>query len=388
MKKLVQNVTITLISLGISLAICELVARQFVPPQMSIKASVESRTPSQAPTRDIRQDDGSIVHVIDWSGKKGIRLHPNTKALIHNHTLSKVDVQINVNSLGLRGPDLAPKQEGEVRIIAFGDSITFGDYMDESETIPALIQKHLESSGKKVVVLNAALPGANASDEFHHYLELAQAVQPDLVLVGSYLNDAQESKRFYLRVLRFPFNISRFLTWAFQRFQLIDPEQLFSGASYDDIDEGWREAFRNGRELRSGDQYGSRIGFDFEVYNAGKDFGLGWSPEGWQRLRILYTAFAEAARRNGSQFAMHLFPVKMQVYAKEGVLDTTPQRSFLNICNELNVACIDLLPQLRQAAQNIDPQALYYDHCHFRPEGNKLVAQFVADWLMQSGAVK
>jgi hypothetical protein len=388
MKKLLQNLSITLVSLGVSLGICEIVARQFVPQQMSIKASVESRAPSQAPTRDIKQDDGSIVHVIDWSGKKGIRLHPNTKALIHNHTLSKLDVQINVNSLGLRGADLGPKQEGAVRILAFGDSITFGDYMDESETIPALLQKRLEASGKKAVVLNAALPGANASDEFHHYLELAEAVKPDVVLVGAYLNDAQESKRFYLRILRFPFNVSRFLTWAFQRFQLIDQDKLFSGSSYDDINENWKEAFRNGRELRSGDQYGSRIGFDFEIYNAGKDFGLGWSPEGWQRLRVLYTAFAEAARKNGSQFAMHLFPIQMQVYAKAGVLDTTPQQSFLNICNELNAACFDLLPKLREVAPNITPRDLYYDHCHFKPEGNKLVAQFVGDWLLQSGVVK
>jgi lysophospholipase L1-like esterase len=97
------------------------------------------------------------VHVIDWSGKNGIRLHPNTKASIHNHTLSKIDVQINVNSLGLRGPDLGPKQDGEIRILAFGDSITFGDYMEEAETIPALLQKSLEARAKKVVVLNAAL---------------------------------------------------------------------------------------------------------------------------------------------------------------------------------------------------------------------------------------
>jgi hypothetical protein len=388
MKKLLQNISIALLSLVLTLGVCEIVTRQFVPQTTGIKATVESRAPSQAPTREIQQDDGSIVHVIDWSGKKGIRLHPNTRALIHNHTLSKLDVQINVNSLGLRGPDIGPKQEGEVRILAFGDSITFGDYMDESETIPVLVQKRLEASGKKAVVLNAALPGANASDQFHHYLELAEAVKPDLVLVGAYLNDAQESKRFYLQALRFPFNISRFLTWAFQRFQLIDQDKLFSGASYDDIDESWKESFRNGRDLRSGDQYGSRIGFDFEIYNAGKDFGLGWSSEGWQRLRVLYTAFAEAARKNGSQFAMYLFPVKMQVYAKDTVLDTTPQRSFISICDDLNAACLDLLPKLREVASNITPQQLYYDHCHFKPEGNELVAQFVGDWLLRSGVVK
>jgi hypothetical protein len=388
MKKFLQNGLIALLSLLFSLAVCEVVARRYVPAPMSIKVNVESRVPSQAPERSIKQEDGSIVHVIDWSGKNGIRLYPNTNAFIQSHTLSKLDVSIRVNSLGLRGPQLGPKQPGEFRIINFGDSITFGDYMEESESIPAQLQQYLEAAGKKAVVLNAALPGANASDQFHHYLELAEAVKPDLVLVGAYLNDAQESRRFYLRTPRFPFNVSRFLTWASQRFQLIDPERFFSSSSYDDISESWKEGFRNGRTLTSGDQLGSRNGFDFEIYNAGKDFGLGWSPEAWARLRVLYQAFAEAARKNGSQMAMHLFPIKMQVYAKDGVLDTTPQRSFLGICQEFNIPCYDPLPQLREVGKGMKSQDLYYDHCHFKPAGNKLVAKFVGDWLMQNGMVK
>jgi lysophospholipase L1-like esterase len=388
MNKLVSNVLIAASSVCVSLLVCELGARQLVPAPMTIKATTESIAPSQAAERAIQSDDGSIVHVIDWSGKHGVRLHPNVKATIRRHELSKLDVQISTNSLGLRGPQLGPKQPGEVRILHVGDSITFGDYMDEPETIPALIQQKLEANGKKAVVLNAALPGANASDEFYHYMELAEAVQPDVVLVGAYLNDGQESRRFYIRTLRFPFNISRFLTWAFQRFQLIDQEGLFSGASYGDIDESWREQFKDGRPLRSGDQYGNRLGFDFEIYNAARDFGLAWNPEAWQRLRVLYKAFSEAARNNGSQMAMHLFPVKMQVYAKPEILDTTPQKSFLAICQELGIPCYDLLPKLREAAVGIKPQDLYYDHCHFKPVGNKLVAQLVSDWLVQSGTVK
>jgi lysophospholipase L1-like esterase len=388
MNKLFTNVLIAASSLGLSLLACEVVARQLVPAPMSIKTSVESKVPSESAAREIRGEDGSIVNVIDWSGKNGVRLYPNVNAMIRNHTLSKLDVQIRTDSLGLRGPQLGPKQPGEFRILHVGDSITFGDYMDEPETIPSLIQQQLEASGKRAVVLNAALPGANASDEFYHFLELAQSVQPDLVLVGAYLNDAQESKRFYIRTLRFPFNVSRFLTWAFQRFQLINTEELFSGSSYGDIDESWREKFKGGRPLRSGDQYGSRLGFDFEIYNAAKDFGLAWNPEAWDRLRVLYKTFSEEARKNGSQVAMHLFPVKMQVYAKSDILDTTPQQSFLSICQELNIPCYDLLPKLREAAVGIKPQDLYYDHCHFKPEGNKLVARLVSEWLMQSGTIQ
>jgi hypothetical protein len=269
-----------------------------------------------------------------------------------------------------------------------GDSITFGDYMDESETIPALLQEELRASGKRVTVLNAGLPGANASDEFYHYLELADSIKPDLVLVGAYLNDGQDSKRFYMRGAKFPFNLSRFLTWGFQRFQLIDHEQLFSGSTYGEIEEGWREKFRAGRDLRSGDQLGSRIGFDFEIYNASRDFGLAWNSDTWDRLKVLYKAFAESvSKKGGTQLAMHLFPIRMQVYAKQEVLDTSPQEAFKGICSEIGIRCFDLLPKLRKVAAGISGSDLYYDHCHYKPAGNRLVAKDLSDWLVSSQTI-
>jgi lysophospholipase L1-like esterase len=391
MKRTLQNISIALVSILISLVVCEVVARQVIPPQMTVKATAVSRTPSQAAEKAVTGDDGSIMSVIDWSNsaEKGVRLYPNVTATIHNHTLSKQDVTIRVNSLGLRGPQIGPKQPGEFRILNVGDSITFGDYVDESLTIPALLQDQLRSAGKQnVVVLNAGLPGATGADEFYHYLELAESVQPDVVLIGAYLNDAQETGKFYVRTLRFPFNVSRFLTWTFERFQLLDSDKLFSGLKYQNIETSWREKFRNGRNLTSGDQLGSRIGFDFEIYNAPNDFGLAWNPESWTRMREQYRAFAEIARRNGSQIAMHLFPVRMQVYARENILDTMPQREFLAICKEFDVQCYDLLPSLREVAQaGMKSNDMYYDHCHFKAEANKAVANALAQWLLAKGIV-
>jgi lysophospholipase L1-like esterase len=389
MKKTLQNISIATVSILLSLVVCEVVARQLIPPQMTVKATAVSKTPSQVAEKAVSGDDGSIMGVIDWSNsaERGVRLYPNVTATIHNHTLSKQDVTIRVNSLGLRGANIGPKQPGEFRILNIGDSITFGDYVDESLTIPALLQEGLRAAGKQtVVVLNAGLPGATGADEFYHYLELAESVQPDIVLVGAYLNDAQESGKFYVRTLRFPFNVSRFLTWTFQRFQLLAPDKLFSGRKYENIETSWREKFRNGRKLVSGDQLGSRIGFDFEIYNAPNDFGLAWNPESWTRMRELYRAFAEIARRNGSQLAMHLFPVRMQVYAQESILDTTPQKAFLDICRDFDVQCYDLLPPLRELAQSgMKSNDMYYDHCHFKAEANKAVADSLAQWLLQKG---
>lgn len=389
MKKLLQNLIIVLSSLVLSLVLCEVVARRVIPPQMTVQAKSESRAPSQAAEKSVTGEDGSINSVIDWSGHYGIRLNPNVTATIRNHTLSKEDVVIRVNSLGLRGPNVGPKEPDEFRILAIGDSITFGDYMDESLTIPALLEKELKQAGKKVTVLNAGLPGATASDEFYHYMELQEQIKPDLVLIGAYLNDAAQTRKFYVKTLRFPFNKSRFLTWAFQRFQLIDMDSLFSAKEMTDVSSDWREEFRAGRNLSSGDSLGRRDGFDFEIYNAHNDFGLGWSSEAWDRLDKIYSSWFEIAKRNGTKVALHAFPVWFQTYAADNVLSTYPQESFQRICAASDVPYLDLLPYLRQvAASGMQKSDLLWDHCHYKVAGNELVAKHIAEWLVRDGLVK
>jgi lysophospholipase L1-like esterase len=389
MKKLLQNLIIVLSSLVLSLVICEVIARRVIPPQMTVQAKSESRAPSQAAEKSVTGEDGSINSVIDWSGHYGIRLNPNVTATIRNHTLSEEDVVIRVNSLGLRAPNVGPKEPDEFRILAIGDSITFGDYMDESLTIPALLEKELKQAGKKVTVLNAGLPGATASDEFYHYMELQEQIKPDLVLIGAYLNDAAQTRKFYVKTLRFPFNKSRFLTWAFQRLQLIDMDSLFSAKEMTDVSSDWREEFRAGRNLSSGDSLGRRDGFDFEIYNAHNDFGLGWSSEAWDRLDKIYSSWFEIAKRNGTKVALHAFPVWFQIYAADNVLSTYPQESFQRICAASDVPYLDLLPYLRQvAASGMQKSDLLWDHCHYKVAGNELVAKHIAEWLVRDGLVK
>jgi hypothetical protein len=389
MKKLIQNLSIMFISLIATLAVCEVGARLLLPPPMSVQAvTVTKRTFSEEPTKEVTSDDGSIFNLINWhkSAERGVRLHPNVTATLSSHTLSKQPVTLRINSYGMRGPQLGPKEPGEFRILNIGDSITFGDYLEEALTIPALLEKRLAPHTTKVVVLNAGLPGANAADEYYHYLELQEAVKPDLVFLGMYLNDAQESGKFYAKQLRFPFSKSRFLTWFVQRFQLIDSDKLFGGFKATSPDEGWRDSFRNARDLKPGNMYGTRDGFDFEIYNAHKDFGLAWNPEGWAQLNKIVGTWVQVAHKNNQQFAAYLFPVKMQIFASDTALSTYPQESFMKMCKEFNIPCLDLLPLIRAEvkAKNIRDSDLLYDHCHYKAPGNEIVAEKLTEWMVSS----
>lgn len=383
MKKVFLNSSIVICSLAMAFFIGEMIARVILPPPKEIQIEIQKKDFSlSAPQQNIEGTDGSIQSVLDWSGKHGVRLNPNVTATIKNHSLSHQDVVIQTNSYGLRYKELSHAPSKGKRILFVGDSITFGDYLPQDETIPALVETDLVKSGNPVSVINAALPGANTSDELYHYLEIKDVTDPGLVLVGMYLNDAQKSENFYGKHLRYPFSLSRLLSFVSERLRILTTDSTLSQILSEDMSRGWRERFRDGRKLNSGDMLRTRDGFDFELYNAHQDFGLAWNPQSWTTLTQVAQLFLDKVQENGSRIAFVLYPIHIQVYADEKTLSTYPQEQYKKMCASLGIECLDLLPTLRnEAAAGVQMQEMFYDHCHLRTKGNVAVANAITDWL-------
>jgi hypothetical protein len=124
-------------------------------------------------------------------------------------------------------------------------------------------------------------------------------------------------------------------------------------------------------------------------YNALNDFGLARNPESGVGLTEISRSLIEATKQRGAKLAMFLFPVRMQVVAKDSLLDTSPQKTFKRMCKELSIPCFDLLPRLRAAAaQGMTDSKLFYDHCHYKKQGNEIIAQAVGTWLLNDKLVQ
>ena len=381
--RILRRLALALASLACVLLIAEGVARLLLPTQQLVEVeATEVRRSGDGPVEEREQQAGIDV-LLDWSGQHGVRLTPNVRATIRNHRVSGRDVVIETNSLGVRHPRLGAKQAGEFRLLVLGDSITLGDYLPFDETYPAQLARRLAGRSQQIVVVNAGLPGASTSDELYHYLEISDSVDPDLVLLAMYLNDAQSSHHFYARSLPAPYASSRFLSWAVNRFELARHE-LWREETAPKIDPGWREDFRAGRPLASGDMYHVRDAFDFEIYNAHRDFGLAWYAPSWDLLEKITRTLSLAARERGHALAACLFPVHIQV--KGTVDDDRPQASFRRMCRSLGLPCLDLLPVLRSHWHDTGREP-YFDHCHLRTHANAAVADALAEWLDGEGLV-
>ncbi len=97
-----------------------------------------------------------------------------------------------LNSLGLRNqPVTESPADGDFRILAVGDSFTFGQGVKNDETYPRILERLLNErvGAAQCDVVNAGNCGANTANELDFLRYTGFKLQPNLVLVQFYLND-------------------------------------------------------------------------------------------------------------------------------------------------------------------------------------------------------
>lgn len=130
------------------------------------------------------------------------RLHPGFRGRLTNHV--EFAHEVVVNPFGMRGPGPVAelgrgtdgRPSGALRVLALGDSFTFGVGAAENETFPVRLQAHLRAAGLQAEVWNAGAPGYGIPDEVGWYERWAaeSPVTPDVVVIAPFLaNDLQDA---------------------------------------------------------------------------------------------------------------------------------------------------------------------------------------------------
>ena len=108
-------------------------------------------------------------------------------------------MRVRTNHLGLRGAEPAADPGTVYRIVALGDSFTFGFGVDERDTFVSLLQERLDEApapdGKKYEVLNMGVVGYNSRDEAEVLRHKGLALHPRGILLAYILNDPEIDPR-------------------------------------------------------------------------------------------------------------------------------------------------------------------------------------------------
>lgn len=271
--------------------------------------------------------------------------------------LGRSDVPITTNALGLRGPEvLQPKPSNEVRLLALGDSVTFGWGLRGEDAYPAQLASLLATlrPAQHFEVINAGVSGYGTWQELLWLQDDGSALQPDIVIVQLHLNDAADN---LWGTLGWQSNTQSWLTRTSLLVRLV--QRVTSQPPRSDLP----------------------CATDWQVNN---------DEVCWQRTTELLAELEQSAQAAGAQVV--LFPAPMRWQVESGVRDP---RAWVDAARYQDVLqqqatqhgwlFVDPLPAFRQAAAS--GQALFVDVGHPNEAGQRLIAQQLYSALNTAGAL-
>ncbi len=304
------------------------------------------------------------------------RMKPN-----YTGTMSKKEVPIATNSLGLRDREIGPRRPGVPRILVFGDSLMFGYGVAIEDTATRILEQILrERLGHEVEVVNAAVAGYSTLQAARSFALLANAVKPDIALLAfGVLNGGRMNVTFSeqnRRTARMTegsaeHRVQQFIKGKIQ--WLRDTSQLSLLVKR-------RMAPR--RELS---------GMDVHAVDV--------SPQDEAGLRLIEQSikeFAQATAQHGVRSGVVIIPSHKQVDPKlwqemllkhnlPGALyaPDQPDKRLQDYARKEAIPVLDLRAPI--AARALDGFYWDGDGEHWEPHGHRIVAEILADYLVQAG---
>lgn len=259
-----------------------------------------------------------------------------------------------INSRGWRGPEFEPTfQPGELRILALGDSCTFGKGVEDDQTWPAQLEGLLRAAPeapRSVMVGNSGVNGYSGGDYLSVFVEHGPQIKPQIVVIGYNIND-------------FPNVVKQTDEAVFQ-----GQRSLRAMVSHQ-----WREELG---KLASFRWLRSRY-YDF---NRERDFArmeslarttgehATTSPERMKREEERLRQLINVARSMGAHVVLFLFPYESQVYLEDFVRG--PVEAIEQLAREVGIEYVDVLGAFRAQARASDPpEELFIRGDRYHPNG-------------------
>jgi lysophospholipase L1-like esterase len=385
------KLTAIVLSTTLSLVVVEVVLRSFFP-----RRTLEVLT-------------GFYPAMFEGSDYLPYRLKENFRGRLAS---TEFDTSVRINSLGYRDDEFAVDKGSALRVLAIGDSFTFGWGVEAHETYAAHLERLLSPRfpSKTLHVINGGFAACYSPDTYYLYLKTeGLALKPDLVVVGLFVgNDLDSSAAFEnewnekdaeglpLRIRNVNqhvdgnFLVPRIIPFRY-RAPLLSRSHVFQGV----FDIWWEIAPKirswmpggTATTVHAASQEPPRpedqIPYMYRLQYADRTETV------LARVRQLLSGMNRLAKNAGVPMYVVLIPDPLQMNPNEfsgtGDIDK-PQRVLGRFFETEGITHLDLLPWLREKSAG-RPVYFPFDG-HWNALGNELaaerIAQFVADhWPVQ-----
>lgn len=327
-----------------SLTLCELGLRALFPPQQFLDDRTDEYWKAFLYSRTEKLGTQDITDVAVYDADLGWRMRPNYKAEGVSH-----DVR------GFRSTRVNQLEPGRIKILAIGDSFTYGYGVSDGETYPAYLAKlgHFE-------VTNAGVNGYGIDQAILMWEIEGKAFHPDLVILGYVVDD------FYRNALRvrvapkpyFEFDKTEG-SFRLRGIPVPDKQTTRSLAAFQP-----KFSFRVVDALRwFVDKTRRKLGYPDEM-------GL---RETSRLSSYLLNRLESSVRETGAKLIVLIIGnwydgIPKYMYAEKAIKKS---------CLAQNLTCINVASAMRQA----NYKAFYGTHYHFTSEGNMFTANLIIQRL-------
>jgi lysophospholipase L1-like esterase len=293
--------------------------------------------------------------------------------------------KVSINSLGLRGPEIPPREPGELRVLFSGDSIVAALEVDHEQTFVALLESMLrERLGVPVRTINAGVRGYGTDQDYLYFRDRGWRLEPDLVVFFHSGNDPSDNMT--LHEMRRPFGKPAFSLREGGRLELVGaPVPHYPSCSEVSLThdyEAQRVDRATGRTLCAAQM----LLFDHSALFSYLTLSIPWN---YQLLRNLYYVgnphneqMIRAVRTDSADFAGRLTTAIILAFAddvrKRGIGFMLATHVGLGGLDRSAIAAAEL-PVLDLSSQLGGTDLRWHHDGHFNPKGHQVVAELLVE---------
>ena len=281
-------------------------------------------------------------------------------------------VRVQVNDYGLRSRPLSMRPAaGTHRLLALGDSATFGEAVAVEDAWPSVLERELARRGRQGwEVVNGGVEGWNSLAEVAWLSARGLALAPETIVVAVNLNDFDYTPHLG------PLGI---LT-----LEPAHPSDEYSPASWSELYFVIRWLVRTGGHGWVSDPTGAAAlpadaarwhPLDRLVSKIRKNYYAQPTDDRWAIYTRSLHRFGDLCRENEIRLLVAILPDGDQFTGVDA--DLTPQEKLRAVCVEAGLDCLDLFDAFRAAGGD----TMFRDIMHPNEAGYRLVAAQIADHL-------
>ncbi|MCV3211527.1 SGNH/GDSL hydrolase family protein [Mesorhizobium sp. YC-39] len=148
----------------------------------------------------LMETDGTNFDIEMWRYAKDLKRISDIPDVGHEHIPGKsgvyMGVPVTINSAGWRDREHSVvKENGTVRIMMLGDSLTFGWGAKPEDVTSYRLERLLNTGKSKIEIINTGIGNANTSMEANYFIKKAHVYNPDIVILNYFINDAEQTPR-------------------------------------------------------------------------------------------------------------------------------------------------------------------------------------------------